>query len=110
MRKLYTNGLTAKTTAWIRICKFSDPASLDLLAFRLHNHRGTSELGSSSRMTARVRKLQYRCAGLSSCQLAACCFVQAREPTTGIIVIDSPAALDCADAINNLSSLIKFKR
>jgi hypothetical protein len=45
-----------------------------------------------------VRKLQYRCAGLSSCELAACPLVQARETVTGIIVIDIPAVLDCADA------------
>src|SRR6516165_12598703 len=48
-----------------------------------------------------VWKLQYRCAGLSSCQLAACPVVQAREPATGIIVIDISAVLDFADAINN---------
>jgi hypothetical protein len=34
---------------------------------------------------------------------------QTREPATGIIVIDSAAVLDCADAINNVSSLIEFK-
>jgi hypothetical protein len=57
-----------------------------------------------------VWKLQYRCAGLSSCELAACRLVQAREPATGIIVIDISALLDCAGAINNLSGLIEFKR
>jgi len=34
--------------------------------------------------------------------LAACRLVQAREPAAGIVVIDIPAVLDCADAINNL--------
>ena len=45
-----------------------------------------------------VWKLQYRCARLSSCQLAACRFVQARQPATGVIVIDIPAVLDRAGA------------
>ena len=62
------------------------------------------------RQSLAVWKLQYRCLGLSSCELAACRLVQAREPATGIIVIDIPAVLDCADAINNLSGLIEFKR
>jgi hypothetical protein len=53
-----------------------------------------------------VWKLQYRCAGLSSSEFAARPLVQAREPATGIIVIDIPAVLDCAGAINNLSGLI----
>src|SRR6516164_3286514 len=57
-----------------------------------------------------VWKLQYRCAGLSSCQSPACRVVQACEPAAGIIVIDIPAVLDCADAIDNLSGLIEFKR
>ena len=57
-----------------------------------------------------VWKLQYRCLGLSSCELAACRLVQSRQPATGIIVIDIPAVLDCADTINNLPGLIKFKR
>jgi hypothetical protein len=57
-----------------------------------------------------VWKLQNRCAGLPSCQLAARRFVQSRQTTTGIIVIDLPAVLDRADAINNLSGLIEFKR
>ena len=57
-----------------------------------------------------VWKLQYRCPGLSSCELAACRLVQSRQPAAGIIVIDIPAVLDCADTINNLSGLIKFKR
>jgi len=35
---------------------------------------------------------------LSSCELVACPLVQARETVTGIIVIDIPAVLDCADA------------
>jgi len=35
--------------------------------------------------------------GLSSCELAECPLVQARETVTGIIVIDIPAVLDCAD-------------
>jgi hypothetical protein len=56
------------------------------------------------------RKLQYRCTGLSICKSAACCLVQAREPATSIIVIDIPAVLDGADAINNPSELIEFKR
>jgi hypothetical protein len=55
-------------------------------------------------------KLQYRCAGLSSCQSTAGPLVQARESVTGIIVIDIPAVLDCADAINDLPGLIEFKR
>jgi hypothetical protein len=42
--------------------------------------------------------------------LATCSLVQAREPATGIIVIDIPAVLDCADAINDFSGLIEFKR
>jgi hypothetical protein len=41
---------------------------------------------------------------------AACRLVQARQPSTGIIVIDIPAVLDCADAINDLPGLIEFKR
>ena len=57
-----------------------------------------------------VWTLQYRCAGLSSCQLAARRLVQTSETATGIIVINTPAALYCADAINNLSGLIEFKR
>src|SRR5262249_6644944 len=56
-----------------------------------------------------VWKLQNRCASLSSCQSPACPLVQAREPATGIIVIDFPALLDLATAINNLSGLIEFK-
>jgi hypothetical protein len=56
-----------------------------------------------------VWKLQDRCAGVSSCQLTARPLVQAREPTTGIIVIYISIGLSCADAINNLSSLIEFK-
>src|SRR6516164_3666941 len=56
-----------------------------------------------------VWKLQYRCAGLSSCQFAACRLVQARETATGIIVIDIPAVLDRSDAIKNLPGLIEFK-
>jgi hypothetical protein len=54
--------------------------------------------------------LQYRCVGLSSCELATCRLVQAREPAAGIVVIDIHAVLDRADAINNLSGLIEFKR
>jgi hypothetical protein len=42
--------------------------------------------------------------------LAACRLVQAREPATGIIVIEISVVLDCAGAINNLPGLIKFKR
>src|SRR5262249_52284893 len=57
-----------------------------------------------------VWKLQYRYLGLSGCELAACCLVQSRQPATGIIVIDIPAVLDDADAIDNLPGLIKFKR
>jgi hypothetical protein len=53
--------------------------------------------------------LQNRCAGLPSCQLATCSLVQAREPATGIIVIDIPAVLDCSDAVKNLSGLIELK-
>jgi hypothetical protein len=56
-----------------------------------------------------VWKLHYRCAGLSTRQSAACRLVQAREPATGVIVIDTPAVLDCADAINDLPGLIEFK-
>jgi hypothetical protein len=55
-------------------------------------------------------KLQYRCAALPSRQSAACCLVQVREPATGMIVVDSPAVLDCADAINDLPGLIEFER
>jgi hypothetical protein len=54
-------------------------------------------------------KLQYRCAGWSSCQSAACHLVQAREPATGIIVVDIPIVRDCTDASNNLSGLIELK-
>jgi hypothetical protein len=54
--------------------------------------------------------LQNRCAGLPSCELAACPLVQAREAATGKIVIDIPTVLDSADAINDLPGLIKFKR
>src|SRR5262249_4405584 len=57
-----------------------------------------------------VWKLQYRCAGLSSCEFTACRLIQSREPATGIIVIDIPAVLDRADTINNPSGLIEFKR
>jgi hypothetical protein len=57
-----------------------------------------------------VWKLQNRCAGLSSSELAACRLTQSREPATGIIVTDIPARLNCADTINNLSGLIEFKR
>ena len=42
--------------------------------------------------------------------MAACSLVQAREPAAGMIVIDIPAVLDRADAINNISGLIEFKR
>src|SRR6516164_489110 len=57
-----------------------------------------------------VWKLQYRCVGLSSCEFTTCRLIQSREPATGIIVIDIPVRLNCADAINNLSGLIAFKR
>jgi hypothetical protein len=57
-----------------------------------------------------VGKLQYRCAGLSSCEFAASRLVQTREPATRIIVIDIAAIFDRSDAINNLSHLIEFKR
>jgi hypothetical protein len=53
--------------------------------------------------------LQYRCVGLSSCNYAACRPVQAREPATGVIVVDTFAGLDCSGAIDNLSGLIEFK-
>jgi hypothetical protein len=33
-----------------------------------------------------------------------------RQPGTNKIVIDIPIGLDCADAINNFSGLIEFKR
>lgn len=56
-----------------------------------------------------VGKLQYRCAGLSSCEFAECRLVQTCEPAASIIVIDIKAILDCAGAINNLSGLIEFK-
>ncbi len=36
--------------------------------------------------------------------------VQAREPTTSMIVVDIPAIFDRANTINNSSGLIKFKR
>jgi hypothetical protein len=57
-----------------------------------------------------IWELQNRCAALPSRQSAPCFLVQAREPATGIIVIDVSAVLDCANAVNNLSGLIKFKR
>src|SRR5262245_7281885 len=57
-----------------------------------------------------VWKFQYRCAGLSSRQSAACPLVQTREPAAGIIVIDISAVLDRARAINNLSGLIEYER
>ena len=57
-----------------------------------------------------IWELQNRCAGLPSCQLAACSLVQAREPAASIIVIDIPAGLDCTDAINDLPGLIEFER
>jgi hypothetical protein len=47
---------------------------------------------------------------LSIGQLATCRLVQAREPTTGIIVIYIPIGLDCAGAIHNVSGPIEFKR
>jgi hypothetical protein len=56
-----------------------------------------------------IWKLQYRCACLSSFQLAACPLVQARQSDTGIVVINISAVPDCADAINDLSGLIEFK-
>jgi hypothetical protein len=46
---------------------------------------------------------------LSTRQSTACRLVQAREPATGIIVIDIPAVLDYADAIDDLPGLIEFK-
>src|SRR5262249_27119738 len=56
------------------------------------------------------RKLQYRYAGLSSCEFPACRLVQASEPVAGIIMIDISAVLDCSGAIDNPSCLIEFKR
>jgi hypothetical protein len=47
---------------------------------------------------------------MSSCQLAACRLVQAREPASGIIVIDVPTGLDHSDAINNFAGLVEFKK
>src|SRR5262249_50280426 len=44
------------------------------------------------------------------CQSAARPLVQPRKPATSIIVIDIPACLDCADAINDLPAVIEFKR
>ena len=72
--------------------------------------KSTPYLRLPSLMTFAVWKVQYRCGGWSNCQSAACPLVQACEPTTRIIAIDIPAVLDCADAIDNLSGLIKFKR
>jgi hypothetical protein len=43
------------------------------------------------------------------CPAAACRPVQEREPTTSMIVVDIPAILDRADAINDLPGLIEFK-
>jgi len=57
-----------------------------------------------------VRKSEYRCAGLSSCQSTACLLVQAREAATYTVVIHIHAVSDSADAVDNLSSLIEFKR
>ena len=57
-----------------------------------------------------VRKLQYRCAGLSTRQLTACRRIQARKAATGIVVIHAPAVLDRAGAINDLPGLIEFER
>jgi len=57
-----------------------------------------------------VRKMQDRCASLSSYEFTARPLVQARKPATGIVVTDIPVALDRADAINNLAGLIEFKR
>jgi hypothetical protein len=57
-----------------------------------------------------IWELQNRSAGLSSCELATCLLVQAREPAAGIVTVDIPAVLDCADAINDLPALIEFKR
>src|SRR5262245_59168544 len=57
-----------------------------------------------------VWKLQYRCLALLSCQLTACRLIQERKATTRINVTDIPAVFDCANAINNFSSLIEFKR
>ena len=56
-----------------------------------------------------VWKLQDHCAGLSSCELATCPLVQAREPATGVVVIDISAVSECAEATNNFSGLIEFK-
>lgn len=61
-------------------------------------------------MTFAVWKVQYRCAGLPTRQFAACRRVQACEPAAGIVTVDIPAVLDCADAINDLPALIEFKR
>jgi hypothetical protein len=54
--------------------------------------------------------LQYRCSGLSICELAARRLVQARQAATGIIVISIRAVFDRADTINDLPGLIEFKR
>jgi hypothetical protein len=45
-----------------------------------------------------------------ACEFGARRLVQAREPATGIIMIDIPAIFDCAQAFNNFPSLIEFKR
>src|SRR5262245_13091464 len=73
-------------------------------------HEGRISPGLRSGKPLAVWKLQNRYASLSSCQLAACPLVQAREAGTSIIVIDIRAVLNRADAINNLSGLIEFKR
>jgi len=48
-----------------------------------------------------------RCAG--SRRRSRTPFIEAREPATGIIVIDISAGLDCADTINDFSGLIEFE-
>jgi hypothetical protein len=71
-----------------------------------------NELGLRAvvRVIYRLLEFQYRCAGLSIRQSTACRLVQAREPATGIIVIDTPAVLDRADAIRDPPGVIEFKR
>jgi hypothetical protein len=76
------------------------------LADKVHNVRNILQPIIGEKVWA----LQYRSAGFSICQFATCRLVQAREPATGVIVIDVFAVLDCTDAINNLPGLIEFKR
>jgi hypothetical protein len=69
-------------------------------------------MGSTFFKPFAVWELEYRCAGLSSCQSSACRLIQEREPVADIIVIDIPTVLDCAGTVNNLSkhNSVKWSR